>query len=417
MAREAGGLAEVGKKNTIWTHNYVCILLANCLLQMSHSSTNALVSTYASFLGAGPKLMGLLTGLFFAVALAMRPVAGPVQTRADHKKLMLGVFVIGCVVNVGYALFHAIPAFFLFRLLHGVQYAFVGSLCMLIASNSLPQEKLASGLGMFGASTAISQAIAPHIGLTLRAWGTARGGEDFGYTAMFVFAAVMMAAALVPTAMLRADRRAPRASAGAGKWYRNILSRNALAPSAALMLLVIAYSLYNGYMVPYAEELGVENIGVFFTVMAVVMLAIRPLSGALSDRVGMRTLMLPSCALFLASFFLVGRASALGLILAGGAVAAAGYGAANPVVQALTMQLEPREKRAVASNTLYIGMDVGNFVGPLLGGFVRDFAGNYRAVILFGAAPAALAIMLFLLTWPSCRRRMEQVKAGTEPED
>ena len=39
-------MAEVGKKNTIWTHNYVCILLANCLLQMSHSSTNALVEYF-----------------------------------------------------------------------------------------------------------------------------------------------------------------------------------------------------------------------------------------------------------------------------------------------------------------------------------------------------------------------------------
>ena len=409
-------MPDLGKKHTIWTHDFICILLANCLLQMSHSSTNALVSTYASFLGAGPKLMGLLTGLFFAVALAMRPVAGPVQTRADHKKLMLGVFVIGCVVTIGYALFHAIPAFFLFRLLHGVQYAFVGSLCMLIASNSLPQEKLASGLGMFGASTAISQAIAPHIGLALREWGTARGGEDFGYTAMFAFAAVMMAAALVPTAMLHAQRRVKQSPVAAGKWYQNILSRRAIAPSAVLMLLVIAYSLYNSYMVPYADELGVENIGLFFTVMAAVMLAIRPLSGALSDRVGMKTLMVPACLMFLASYFMIGRASALGLILAGGAVAAAGYGAANPVVQALTMQLEPKEKRAVASNTLYVGMDIGYFIGPLLGGFVRDFSGNYRAVILFGATPAALAIVLFLLTWPGCRRRMEQLRSepGTE---
>ena len=409
-------MTETGKKKTIWTHNFICIMLANCLLQMSHSSTNALVSTYASFLGAGPKLMGLLTGMFFAVALAMRPVAGPVQTRSNQRTLMLGVFVIGCVVNVGYALFHSIPAFLLFRILHGVQYAFVGSLCMVIASSSLPQERLASGLGVFGVSSAISQAIAPHIGLGLRAWGTARGGEDFGYTAMFVFAALMMAAALIPTSLLRTERPTlkTQAAAPAGKWYRNILSRHTLAPAAVLMLLIMAYSIYNGYMVPFAEEIGVANIGVFFTVLAAVMLAARPVSGALTDKLGSRVMLIPSAALFLISFLMVGNASALPFILAGAAVAATGYGAANPVMQAMAMQTEPPERRAVASNTLYVGMDIGYFIGPLLGGFVRDFAGNYRTVILFGAVPAALAAVIFLVFWPQCSRRIEAVKAMTK---
>ena len=88
------------KKQTIWTRNFICMMIANFLMLMSNFSTNTLVSTYASFLGAAPMLMGLLTGMFYGIALAMSPVAGPVQTRMNHRKLLIAVFAIGVVVNV-----------------------------------------------------------------------------------------------------------------------------------------------------------------------------------------------------------------------------------------------------------------------------------------------------------------------------
>ena len=47
------------KKQTIWTRNFICMMIANFLMLMSNFSTNTLVSTYASFLGAAPMLMGL----------------------------------------------------------------------------------------------------------------------------------------------------------------------------------------------------------------------------------------------------------------------------------------------------------------------------------------------------------------------
>jgi MFS family permease len=109
--------------------------------------------------------MGLISGLFFAVALAMRPVSGPVLTIFDKRKLMILVFTIGGVVNIGYAIFDTISAFIVFRLIHGLQYALVGSLTMTLAGESLPREKLASGMGIYGLSGSLSMAIAPSIGL------------------------------------------------------------------------------------------------------------------------------------------------------------------------------------------------------------------------------------------------------------
>ncbi len=416
MGTGGADMSADARQNSIWNRNFICILAANCLLQMSNSATNTQVSTYATFLGAGPKLMGLITGLFYMVSLAVRPVAGPVQTRANHKRLLTVIFALAVVVNTGYALFHSVPMFVLFRVLHGVQYAFIGSLLMTITTDSLPPEKIAAGVGIFGVSSSVAQAVAPRVGIFLRAWGTQRGGEDLGYTAIFVFAVVVLLLAQIPCRLLISDQRPRTVGRTADKWYRQIISGPAIWPSVIVLLLLVSYSTYTGFMVPFGEELGLKDVGVFFSVLAVGMLAIRVCSGWLSEKLGLQNVLAAGTVLFLVSFLIVGNARSLTGIVAGAAVAAVGFGNASPLSQALTMQTEAKERRPVASNTLYLGMDVGFFLGPMIAGFVRDYAGSFRSVILAGSASCALALLVLLLTWPGSRRRMESLRGQGEAE-
>ena len=400
-------------KTTIWNRNFICVMFTNCLLVMSSNSVNTMVSTYTTFLGAGPKLMGLLTGLFFAVALAMRPVTGPVTTRIDNRKLMMLVYGIGCVVNLGYAAFHTIPAFLVLRILNGLEYAFVGSLGITIAADALPPEKLSSGLGIYGVSGAVATSIAPQLALWLRGWGEQLRDMHLGYTFVFLFAALTLGLGVVASAMMNPDHKDKAVVASTGKWYQTIVSKHAVFPAVIMFLLIISYSLFNGYMVPYGEEIGVKEIGAFFTVLSLGMLASRPICGYLSDHLGTKTIFIPATILFALCFVAIGNARNMVLIIVGAIIAALGYGALNPTVQGLCMQTETKARRAVASNTLFVGMDLAFFIGPLIGGFIRDVA-TYRTVMRFGTFPALLALLVFFLGWKPCARRVEEVKAMEE---
>ena len=399
------------KKTTIWTKDFICILIANGLMVLSHNAVNPMVSTYTTYLGAGPRLMGLLTGLFFGIALAMRPVAGPVTTRVDNRKLMMIVYSIGCFVNLGYAAFHTIPVFFVFRVLNGLQYAFVGSLGVTLAANSLPQDRLTSGLGIYGVSSAIAMSIAPQVALWLRDWGEAAGNKDLGFTFVFLFAAASLALGLIPIFLMSPDRKDKAVVASTGKWYQTIISKHAAFPAVIMFLLIISYSQFNGYMVPFGDEIGVKQIGMFFTVLSLIMLVTRPVCGSLSDRYGAKLLIIPGTLLFAASFQVIAGAKDLTLIIVGAVVAALGYGAINPSVQSLCMQTEPKARRAVASNTIFTGIDLGYFLGPLIGGFIREYA-TYRTVMRFGTFPALLALAVFLIGWKRCSRHVEAVRAS-----
>ena len=91
------------KKATIWTRGYVCALLANVCLCFSQHCVNSLISTYATFLGASAVLVGTISGLYFGVACAARPISGPTIALVDKRKLMIWVYAAGVVTNLIYA--------------------------------------------------------------------------------------------------------------------------------------------------------------------------------------------------------------------------------------------------------------------------------------------------------------------------
>ena len=399
------------KKLTIWSRNFICVLIANSLLGFSHTAVNTLVATYATHLGAGPKLMGLLTGMFFGVALAMRPVAGPVTTRVNKRILMISVFGLGCLVNLGYALFHNITMFVIFRFFNGIQYSLIGSLCVTLAADSLPPEKMASGLGVFGVGSAAATAVSPSIGIWLKDLGTAMRDVDLGFTFVFLLAAAGMGVALIPCILLIPDKKSKQDMEIVGKWYSNIATKHAIVPTIVMTLIVISYSLYNAYMVNFGAESNIGRIGTFFTVLAIAMLCIRPLSGALTDKLGLRKTLIPGMLIFSLSFIIVGFAKSLPLVLVGAFLAAIGYGTAQPGVQSMCMQCEPPVRRAVASNTLFIGIDFGYFIGPVIGGYIYS-GSSYRTVMFAGCAPAILACVIFIATWGIYYKRLKEVRAS-----
>jgi len=395
------------KNNGIWNRGFTCAFFANLLLCFSQNTANTLISTYADYLGAGAVLVGAVSGLYFGVAFAARPISGPVITLLDKKKIMLATYIMGVITNVAYAMAGSVPLFILARVLHGLQFAFVGSLNLTIASDSLPPEKLGSGIGVFGIGGALSQAIGPSLGIAIRDWGRHRWGESAGYTAVFLASAAFMLLALIPCILIPLKKQTAEERASLGRWYRNIVARETLLPALLLCLVSVSSILYSTYMVPYAAELGIENVGVFFTVYAVVLLAARPFFGRLSDKLGMDKVMIPSFFIFALSFLAVTFGRSLPVLLAGAALGALGYGALNPAIQTLCIRTVRPERRGVASNTEYFGMDLGYFLGPLLGGLLYSTFGSYSPMYLIGGiAPLCMALILFCAIWGKLKSRL-----------
>jgi MFS family permease len=399
-------------KATVWNRNFICAITANLLFVMAHWSVNTLVATYATYMGAAPVVMGLLTGMFFAVSLALRPVSGPMITKIDKRKLMIVAYVLGGVVNLGYAFFHSIPFFIFFRFLNGVQYSFVGSLIMTVTGDSLPKEKMASGMGIYGIGGAIGTALGPSFSIALLNWGTALKNEDFGFTLVFLIAAVMQLLAVIPSVVLHPDTKTKEDIASTGAWYKNIVSVHAIPTTVVMFLVLTTYALFSSYIVNLSKEQGIGSISLFFTFLAVFLVVFRPLSGWLTDRLGVAKVVIPGMIIYAASFIIVGSSKSLEMILVGAVIAAMGVGSTQPAIQAMCMQSESPLKRSVASNTIYIGMDLGLFAGPLLGSIVFEQSGSYAFMFRTAVIPVVLALICFIVILPIYRKRLRALEAS-----
>jgi MFS family permease len=395
-------------KVTIWNKNFICVSLCNLLLCVAHWSVNTQVATYVTFLGVTPVIMGLLSGMFFGISLAMRPVSGPMVTKLDKRMLMIMIFVLGGVVNIGYAIFHSVPAFVAFRFLNGVQYSFVGSLLMTAAGDSLPPEKLASGMGFYGIGGAFGTAVGPWIGAELFELGAKLKNEDLGFTLVFLFAAVTFLIAVIPSFIAKPDKKTKEEVASTGAWYKNILTVYAVPSTVVMFFILIGYSLFNTYIFNFAEEQNIPDIQWFYTAMAVLLIVFRPLSGYLTDRLGIAKVVIPGLILFAASFMLVGTSTTLVQIIIAGVVAAIGVGSTQPAIQAMCIQSVPPLKRGVASNTIYIGMDLGLFAGPLLGSVVYKYS-SYAVMFQAAVVPIAIGLICFIAILPIYRRRLSEL--------
>lgn len=400
------------KGSTIWTRNFICVFVIFAMLQFSHTAINTLVSSYAVFLGAGPVLMGALTGMLFAVALVMRPFIGPITTNVNHRLLMIIASAAGLVSYAGYALFHDVTIFVIFRLVSGFQYAIIGTLGMTMAADSVPEDKIASGISMYGLGGAILAVFGPSLGIIVRDFGAKLRGDDFSYTLVFLIGVFAMLVSLIASFCIDGSQK-PYEDTGEdiGPWYKNIIDVHVLPIALLGALLLIGYSTYNAYMVPFTAERGLSGASTFFIVMGVTMFLTKPISGACIEKFGLFKFLIPVIVCDAVSFLFVGGANTLTALLTGAVLGAIGHGCALPAIQTMAIQAVPPRKRAVASNTTYLGLDIGNFLGPMLGGVVYKYS-NYSTVMHTAMIPIVIVLGLFFVIYPSFAKRRDALAAG-----
>ena len=408
------------KPPSVWNKVYTCAFIANFLLSISLFMVNPLVANYAKLLGADEVMIGLLSGLYFGVAFAARPFSGPAIAKLNKKHIMLCAYTLGVIVNVGYAISDGIPVFMASRILHGIEFAFVGSLNMTLASESLPAGKMGSGLGIFGVGGATATAIAPGIGLALRSWGEQTfGGLRQGYAVVYIVAAVCMLISIIPCVLLPYVKPSREAILKLGAWYKNIFAKEALMPTIAITFMAVSVISYTIYMERYAEARGIGNIGLFFTVYAVALVASRPICGKLVDKYGITKVFVPGAFLFALSFIIIGLGDSLITVLIGAVVAAIGIGGSQPTIQTMGLLSVNPLRYGVASNTIYFGIDFGSFLGPIVAGVVINGYGllngfrlsdghevMFSPLYLAMIAPVFLAMTVFVLSLGAYKRNV-----------
>ena len=385
-------------KEKIWNPLFTMLFIANMCMNLSQQMMNSLVTKYANSLGAAATVLGVVSSIYALTALIFKILSGPVIDTYDKRHVATITMGIMAVSALGYGLSTTVPTLVAFRLLQGVGQAFTSTCCLAIAADSLPKSKYGSGIGIYTMAQAVSQATGPALSLALV------GSLGYRMT-FFLSCGIMLVGAFLVFQVKIPFKRTKKLQLKIG----SIIAKPAIMPAVLIFLLSITFFVVNSFLIVYADTLGIDNIGYYFTVFAGCMLVTRPMVGKLTDRFGLVKILIPSMLCFAASFVIISYSKTLPGFLFAAFVASFGYGASVPAIQTLSMKSVTPEQRGAGSSTNFVGTDLGSLLGPVLAGWVVEMAG-YSSMWRIMTVPIFMAMLVVLVY----RKRFASIEANFE---
>jgi MFS family permease len=380
----------------LWTGPYTLALLSALLFYSTFYLALAALPKYLKDqLGTGTGEIGLVLGLFAVTAITPRPFIGRLVNGGITLAPMLICATIFMLANIFYAGATTIPLLIAVRLFQGGGMAGYTTAAPSLVAAITPAPRRGEAMAYWGVANTLALAACPALGLAIAA--------HWGYPTCFGVAAVVGAATVLVTALLRPRQRpAPRpALPPPGP----LLEARVLLPALACFVMMLGYGVIITFIIILADERRIAGSGFFFTIYAAGLLVARAIAGRLSDRYGRWIVAVPGIACLAASLIVAALAHALPLLAVAALLAGAGFGAAQPALLALTVDLVPHDRRGSAVATYYVAHESGIATGSIALGWVAQAITTGGMFALTGAALLVAIAALGLFVWRTGQER------------
>lgn len=367
----------------LWTRNFILIALINLVIFLGFQMLMPTLPFYVTYIGGSNAAAGLVIGVFAVSSVLVRPFAGKAIDTYGRK----GVFLLGLGVFLASVLIYnwisLVAVLMFFRFIHGLGWGASSTAAGTIAADVIPKQRLAEGMSFYGLASNIAMAVAPALGLYLI--------QQYGFSTLFFASASASALALTLALFIR-YQRTPQDST---KTKSALFEKSAFRPSLIIFFVTMTYGAIVSFLALYAKQLGIANIGPFFTVYALTLIIVRPVFGKVADRRGYNIVMIPGLLAVFVTMLLIANSQALGLLIVAAVIYGIGFGAVQPTLQAMTVKNVPFNRRGAANGTFYSAFDLGIGLGSGIWGTIAQTFG-YSQMYLLASVPALIAFILYL---------------------
>ncbi|PKM88500.1 MAG: MFS transporter [Firmicutes bacterium HGW-Firmicutes-12] len=377
---------ETNKRPQLWSKNFILISIATFLIFCSFQILMPLLPKYAVSLGADTKALGLVNGIFAISAIALRPFIGRELDKRGRKKIYLVGLIIFLLAVFGYIWVSSLILLLVLRLIHGAGWSTASTAAVTMVADIIPSSRRGEGMGYYGLCSILAMAIAPALGLFLLA--------RYSFLPIFILSLI---ACLLAIFAGQAIMLPPYPASNNKKTDKIALfDKRAIRVSLTLLFVTITYGVIVTFLPLYAEERGIANIGIFFTIYAAALLISRPLSGKYYDKKGPNMLILFGSLLLFIATFMLSLANDMPHFLLSGVLYGLGFGAVQPTIFALAMLgIEP-ERRGAVNAMVMSAFDMGMGLGAIFLGYIANYIGYANMYLLSSFAPLLGLIIFFL---------------------
>ena len=336
-------------------------------------------------LGGGTFASGLFLGLLTYASASSAPLTGALVDHIGQRRTLIAASGVILLCAAGYGVATRYPPMLALVVVHGVFWSALLSASAAYLTNLLPEQRRAEGIGYWGLSSVAAIAVAPPAAF----WIMQHGGWQWICISCGALNVLMGAIALALPPDVRPERQLslPFASMPG----RRLIEWRVLALSLTLFMYSFGYGAITSFSAMFADAIGVSPKSLYLTLLAVVILLTRPLSGALADRIGYRRVFLPCLALIAVGLGLLASASSLAWLVVSAIVFGIGFGTAYPGFVAFVMRDVHAARRGAAFGAILAAFDTGIGTGSSSVGWLIERFGFSAA---FGVAAMLSAIAL-----------------------
>lgn len=384
----AGERAAGKARERLITRDVALIMAATFFYMTSSMMGTPIIAGFSQSLGASGAVMGFLAGALSLSALICRPIAGNLSDRTSKRKLAVIGALIFLASNLGYYFVPNTAWLLAARILNGVGFACISVCLSTWLSMLLPISRMGAGMGLYGTMNALAQAVGPDLGI--------RASKAIGYRNTFLIAVGLTCCIVICVLLIKDGGKPPRARLGrqqGGERHHirlDALFEPRVIPIALIfMLFAIPYFANQSFIVDYANARHAHVIvSLFFPCYAITLLISRIVLRNWFDTKSFLFFMVTGtiCQIVMLASLTVMRNNWF-VVLAGLATVGA-YGMMSSVTQARAVLIAGKARSGMANTTYYAGIDLGMFLGPLIGGF------------LYGGLPIIWFYPALLLTMP-----------------
>ena len=373
---------------TIWNRSFVLILIVNILSTLGIFMMNSTITPYATILGAGASLAGIVSGLYYVFAMVFRPLSGIAANRVSRRNTYLLFAAVMFVTAVVMYATTSITVVTIFRLIQGIGYCFITTVTMALATELVPQDHLGEGIACFGLAQIISTSVGPAIGLFL--------SQVIGYRNIYLVAAGLFLLS-VPLCARIQTTYVPAYTGGlfSGVSLKEIVAPESIRPACVGMFFGMLNSVLMSYIALYAASLDIGGASGYFLVNGAAMFVSRTITKSFADKKTLGFVAALSGFFLIAAMVILGLGHSTAALLLAGGVFGIGYGILLPVTQTNCVRRPPMERRGSGTSTYSLGIDLGFSIGTMIAGVIADSLG-YSKMFLCFVIPGIIAVIIAL---------------------
>lgn len=331
--------------------------------------------------------IGIVLAAFALGVLLTRPLSGFIT---DEKGRRISL-IVGVLVFFTAPLFYLLSTDFLYlialRFFHGLGISFYTTAFPAYITDASAEHRRGEILGHMATSTTLAFTLGPLVGMTIF--------SSYGFKSLiFLCAATGLLNLIVISQILELHKKSEKKIKIP---YKKIVFKRSVLMSSFIQLV---YAIIFGGIMTFLPLLlktveGV-NVGIFFMVESIVIIACRFIAARMSDKYGRGPVFFYSFFIILCAVYLISEINTLYILIATAALFGLGSSLCSPSLSAYIADDSDPSARGTVFSFFYGAFDAGVIAAGALLGFIADLT-SLREMFVITAAGGCVCLVLFSL--------------------